>query len=667
MSLPEPISSDLVDELPIELQLAAQAQMQSILTSISQEDPQAGGKRRARSRSRLRSSRSKTRGKSRSQGKSMRGGRRRKFITKDGSAARMKQITKKLLDTPVLTDTVIYAANAWGLGEKLDHSLVAKVKEDTWKRLRFGLTKTQYAALMGGIVTNVDVLTQDYAAAVKLLVSTVTILTLSLLWSRQKAPAPLPAEVVSILEGDTAPIQFPQTLFTATTRRKVAKGLLFGALGATFMLAIGLAFVISTAANRPEAKVDPALQATLDRAQPSVPLLFSDGFAWPESAPVTNAKALDVKYREFQSAELWMGWNAFTLVKDHPEVCMLSEISWDPDTKQHGSEFRIGVQLLVEGVDNCRRSNKTMLIAPISLRPGKTRGSGHATIAFFNTTSNTLEIFDPNGLVGYASKDNPEGFAVRSFHGALKAVGGTLGFKKVVQSGLPLQEIESRDWYKHGLDGFCEAWIYFYLRIRLLNPHVTPSELNRKISSHMDMAKSDLLLEYIQGSLNRADNLFSAAPRFERCGQRVTLLDTTLHHSQRGQPLFHHRWQRAPQASSNKAVRASYEASLASTPIETSDYLTYWNQVRTDFSKPFERLRSLDAQFKDIREELKKLKGADWQTAYDKLTKVSDLLTDEHDAISRNPSSLHFYHSSDRSWDPPEESFVGGYGGWSNY
>ncbi len=243
-----------------------------------------------------------------------------------------------------------------------------------------------------------------------------------------------------------------------------------------------------------------------------LPRVDDDGIMWPPSSPPKDIKALDDSYREFQKAKLWSWWNAFTLVNDHPEVCFLQPLRWDQGkfSPSHIENFRTSVR-------SCSRDPaKTIFVSPLSLL-GK-GDSPHALVLLLNTTAGTLETFDPNGVTGYATDSDPEGYSVRKLYGALTTTAHELGLKRVIQTGPPIQLIDElstvEDASRTDFVGYCEAWIYYYIRVKLLNPSTDAATLNRKLVLSLEMG-NDAVLGFINAQLGRA-TWFSGPTFFDK-------------------------------------------------------------------------------------------------------------------------------------------------------
>ena len=233
-----------------------------------------------------------------------------------------------------------------------------------------------------------------------------------------------------------------------------------------------------------------------------------DGVLWPARAKVHDVRETEKAYRDMQGNEIWQFFNTFTISVDHPEVCVLSPTLWLP-----GQNTTTIPYMMTRDLKRCNEDpRKTIFISPITLRSSvKDKGdTAHANIAIFNKTQSTLELFDPNGLTAY--DENMKGsYHLKSLTSILGTVAKNSGYGRLAQTGVPVQLIEMFDRTLQ-INGFCESWVFWYTRVRLLNSHLTQDDLEVKILRYVKRHGVRGILEFIQANLERAESILSYSP-----------------------------------------------------------------------------------------------------------------------------------------------------------
>lgn len=246
---------------------------------------------------------------------------------------------------------------------------------------------------------------------------------------------------------------------------------------------------------------------------PQITRWDSDGFRWPELLPVQDRVELNRQYRQFQrlgkkdlSGGLWDAWNAYTITRDHPEVCVMKPVTWVRSLKfPESSRARINHHLeeSAHTIRLCRAQGKSMFLLPVSVFADE--GPGHVLLAIFNSTSATMDTFDSNGLAEY-----PSNFEIRRLNGVLTHFGAELGFHMRRTASIPVQLVESMD-RQLGFEesGYCNIWIYLFIRLRLLNAHLPPAVFNAKLLDALNQKGSILALEFAAANIRRAGQLIN--------------------------------------------------------------------------------------------------------------------------------------------------------------
>lgn len=251
---------------------------------------------------------------------------------------------------------------------------------------------------------------------------------------------------------------------------------------------------------------------------PSKPSQDLYGTTWPEKAPIKDISDItltDSVYRRVQMPgnldNSWRNFMMVSLLKENPEVCVLPPIlHYDNADKPVITNLNI----IADTVNECQRNNKTYFVGPIYLL-GETLESGHANLLFLNSTSKTLERMDPNGNIPYPSEKLKDGFATKALEGNLQVLSRRIGYKAVTSSTFPVQLIEIID-DTSTYDGYCEAWVYWLMQTKLLNQHLSPDELNRRILRRLEENGKEEIIGFIKANLQRYKQLRESTTLFER-------------------------------------------------------------------------------------------------------------------------------------------------------
>lgn len=114
----------------------------------------------------------------------------------------------------------------------------------------------------------------------------------------------------------------------------------------------------------------------------------------------------------------------------------------------------------------------------LTLIPGP--GTTHANIIIYDKKNNTLERFEPYGIIPYVQSSKLDEFLIEKFN---KIIGSEFKFygPKELYKGVGLQLIsgDALQYMKNLGDpgGFCLAWTFWYLEMRLQNPDIKPDQL----------------------------------------------------------------------------------------------------------------------------------------------------------------------------------------------
>lgn len=239
---------------------------------------------------------------------------------------------------------------------------------------------------------------------------------------------------------------------------------------------------------------------------------MSNGMIWPESSivnDVSEARQIVNEYHQLQATLEWSGHMAMTLEQENPDVCVMSPMT----TYAWGSKFySTSLSRLENELQNCRQQGKTLYIAPISIISNyvdafgfKMKSTGHANILFINETRGRVERFDPNGATtypgsGYFGKQDM--FSQKTLDNHLSNFAYDQGLLLTVPTNAPVQMIENFD-KTMPFDGFCEAWVHWYLQVKLLNRDMDTDDLNRKIMNFVSKHGKQVILSFIKANIQR--------------------------------------------------------------------------------------------------------------------------------------------------------------------
>lgn len=152
------------------------------------------------------------------------------------------------------------------------------------------------------------------------------------------------------------------------------------------------------------------------------------------------------------------------------------------------------------------------IIFKLTLIPGNS--GTHANIIIYDKEKKTLERYEPYGIIPYVDSDKLNQFLNNKFRKIL----GNFEFYSPndINSGVGLQVISGDSNYNltnYGdPGGFCLAWAFWYLEMRLKNPDIHPKELIKhcyqKIPG-LDLNKDPqkLVLSYIRGYAKELDEI----------------------------------------------------------------------------------------------------------------------------------------------------------------
>jgi ankyrin repeat protein len=131
--------------------------------------------------------------------------------------------------------------------------------------------------------------------------------------------------------------------------------------------------------------------------------------------------------------------------------------------------------------------------------------NGHANILIYDKKKKLLERFDPEGIINLENLKNMDKFLRDKF---MKLINDK-EFKyitpyehKLVNSFQKLSDEANEYKRKTGdVRGFCQAWVFWYLEMRLLNKEINPIKLVNKLLNRL-LKMNISLLEYIRNYAN---------------------------------------------------------------------------------------------------------------------------------------------------------------------
>lgn len=164
-------------------------------------------------------------------------------------------------------------------------------------------------------------------------------------------------------------------------------------------------------------------------------------------------------------------------------------------------------------VEKCLDADFTRYIMfKLTLIPGSS--GTHANIIIYDKEKKTLERYEPYGIIPYVESDELNIFLKEEF----KKVLGDFEFYSPndINSGVGLQVISGDSNYSltnYGdPGGFCLAWTFWYLEMRIKNPDIHPKELIKhcyqKIPGlELNKDPKKLVLSYIRGYAKELDDI----------------------------------------------------------------------------------------------------------------------------------------------------------------
>ncbi len=134
--------------------------------------------------------------------------------------------------------------------------------------------------------------------------------------------------------------------------------------------------------------------------------------------------------------------------------------------------------------------------------------SGHANILIYDKKLNILERFDPEGIMIYDTLDIMDKFLKKKFKNIIKKKFIYICPKdyNIINSFQKLSdEINILKKKTGDVKGFCQAWVFWYLEMRILNKDIHPLKLLPKLlNALIKLNPQTSILEYIR---NYANNL----------------------------------------------------------------------------------------------------------------------------------------------------------------
>ncbi len=134
--------------------------------------------------------------------------------------------------------------------------------------------------------------------------------------------------------------------------------------------------------------------------------------------------------------------------------------------------------------------------------------NGHANILIYDKKLKILERFDPEGIMLYNNLNDFDDF-IRSKFKNIKYI--TLNDYNIINSFQKLSDEINELKRKTGdVKGFCQAWVFWYLEMRILNKDIHPLKLLPKLLNSLIRNNSNIsILEYIRNYANDLRNELS--------------------------------------------------------------------------------------------------------------------------------------------------------------
>lgn len=136
--------------------------------------------------------------------------------------------------------------------------------------------------------------------------------------------------------------------------------------------------------------------------------------------------------------------------------------------------------------------------------------NGHANIIIYDKKQNIMERFDPEGILLYENIDEFDNFMKLKFKKVKYISSNDYG---IINSFQKLSDEINELKRKTGdVKGFCQAWVYWYLEMRILNKDVHPLKLVPKLLSSLIRNNTNMsIIEYIR---NYANNIRSELAKY---------------------------------------------------------------------------------------------------------------------------------------------------------
>ena len=131
----------------------------------------------------------------------------------------------------------------------------------------------------------------------------------------------------------------------------------------------------------------------------------------------------------------------------------------------------------------------------------------HANVLIYDIENNTIERFDPYGVVPYGTPDDLDDYLEKYFK---KIINKNIKYlrPKDYMDNVSFQIISNENLQinkKYGdPGGYCLAWVYWYIEMRLMNKTVKPKILIEKLINKINDSKLSFL-EYIRNYANDLD------------------------------------------------------------------------------------------------------------------------------------------------------------------
>jgi hypothetical protein len=136
-----------------------------------------------------------------------------------------------------------------------------------------------------------------------------------------------------------------------------------------------------------------------------------------------------------------------------------------------------------------------------------TENMGHANVLIYDKKENTIERFEPYGVIPYNESDIMDDHFSTYFK---KIINKDIKYLKPsdFMNRVSFQIIadENNDLNKKigDPDGYCLAWVYWYIEMRVINQNIKPHILIEKLISKINQS-SVTFMEYIRNYANHLD------------------------------------------------------------------------------------------------------------------------------------------------------------------